>query len=59
VSVREFDRYEGKGIPAGSVSLALRLMFRAPDRTLTDDEVQAAIDIVVPALAQKHGATLR
>ena len=59
VSVREFDRYEGQGIPAGSVSLALRLMFRAPDRTLTDDEVQSAIDVVVPALAQEHGATLR
>ena len=42
--VREFDRYQGKGIPDGKVSLSLRLTFQAPDRTLTDAEVQAAID---------------
>ena len=34
VDVREFDRYQGKGIPDGKVSLALRLTFQAPDRTL-------------------------
>ncbi len=59
VSVREFDRYQGEGVPAGSVSLALRLTFRASDRTLTDAEVQTAMDAVVAALAQRHDATLR
>ena len=34
VEVREFDRYQGKGIPDGKVSLSLRLTFQAPDRTL-------------------------
>ena len=42
--VREFDRYQGKGIPDGRYSLSLRLTFRSPDRTLTDAEVQAAMD---------------
>ena len=59
VSVREFDRYVGAGIPDGCVSLALRLTFRASDRTLTDVEVQTSVDAVVTALQDQHGATLR
>ena len=59
VSVREFDRYVGAGVPDGCVSLALRLTFRASDRTLTDGEVQAAVDAVVAALRDHNGATLR
>ena len=34
-----FDLYRGEQIGEGSKSLALRLQFRAPDRTLTDEEV--------------------
>ena len=59
VSLREFDRYHGKGVPQGRVSLALRLTFRASDRTLTDVEVQNTMDAVVEALARKHDAHLR
>ncbi len=59
VSLREFDRYAGKGIPEGKVSLSLRLTFRAADRTLTDAEVQSAMDDVLSALKQKHGAVQR
>jgi phenylalanyl-tRNA synthetase beta chain len=59
VSVREFDRYQGKGVPAGQVSLSVRLTFRDADRTLTDGEVQQAIDAIIAALARAHGATLR
>ena len=59
VGIHEFDRYEGKGVPDGCVSLAFRLTFRAPDRTLTDVEVQAFVDTVVATLEQRHGATLR
>jgi phenylalanyl-tRNA synthetase beta chain len=57
--LREFDRYAGKGIPEGKVSLSLRLTFRAGDRTLTDAEVQSAMDTVMNALKQKHGAIQR
>jgi phenylalanyl-tRNA synthetase beta chain len=57
--VREFDRYQGKGVPEGKVSLALRLTFRAADRTLTDGEVQTAMETVVAALAAEHGAVQR
>jgi phenylalanyl-tRNA synthetase beta chain len=59
VRVREFDRYQGKGVPAGQVSLSVRLTFQSADRTLTDAEVQQAVDVIVAALAREHGAVLR
>ena len=59
VSVREFDRYQGKGVPEGSVSLSVRLTFRDAGRTLTDAEVQTAVDAIVAALVSAHGAVLR
>ena len=60
VSIVEFDRYTGKGVPAEQVSLSLRLTFRAPDRTLTDDEVQTAMAAIVAALGAgaRRGAAL-
>jgi phenylalanyl-tRNA synthetase beta chain len=57
--VREFDRYQGKGIPDDKVSLSLRLTFRSPQRTLTDADVQRAMDMVVAALRDRHGAVQR
>ena len=59
VSIKEFDRYVGAGIAEGAVSLSIRLTFRAPDRTLTDTEVQSVTDDVVRALARDHQAKLR
>jgi phenylalanyl-tRNA synthetase beta chain len=57
--VVEFDRYRGKGVPEGRVSLSLRLTFRSPERTLTDAEVDAAMERIVKALADSHGAVRR
>jgi phenylalanyl-tRNA synthetase beta chain len=59
VSVVEFDRYQGKGIPDGKVSLALRLTFQSAERTLTDTEVEQATTRVVDALAREFGAVRR
>jgi phenylalanyl-tRNA synthetase beta chain len=59
VDVREFDRYAGKGVPEGMVSLSIRLTFRDPARTLTDSDVQRAVDAIIAALAAAHGAVLR
>jgi phenylalanyl-tRNA synthetase beta chain len=59
VQVREFDRYRGKGVPEGKVSLSIRLTFRASDRTLTDAEVQSAMDAVLVALKDRHAAVQR
>lgn len=41
-SIRLFDLYRGPSIPAGKKSLAYALAYRAPDRTLTDKEVDRA-----------------
>jgi phenylalanyl-tRNA synthetase beta chain len=59
VRVREFDRYQGKGVPDGKVSLSVRLTFRSPDRTLLDTDVQAAMDAVLAALKERHAAVQR
>ena len=59
VQVVEFDRYRGKGVPEGRVSLSLRLTFRSPERTLTDAEVDEAMNGIVAALASGHGAVRR
>jgi phenylalanyl-tRNA synthetase beta chain len=59
VSIVEFDRYTGKGVPQEKVSLSLRLTFRAVDRTLTDQDVQAAMDGIMAALREAHGAEQR
>jgi phenylalanyl-tRNA synthetase beta chain len=59
VQVIEFDRYTGTGVPEDRVSLSLRLTFRSPERTLTDAEVDAAMDGIVLALASAHGAVRR
>ncbi|MGE5635400.1 MAG: phenylalanine--tRNA ligase subunit beta [Nocardioidaceae bacterium] len=48
-----FDLYRGEQLGEGRKSLALRLEFRAPDRTLTDDEVakrRAAIERELAAI---------
>ncbi|HEX5109688.1 MAG TPA: phenylalanine--tRNA ligase subunit beta [Vicinamibacterales bacterium] len=57
--VYEFDRYQGKGIPEDKVSLSFRMVFRAPDRTLTDAEVQQAMESVMAALRSRHDAAQR
>jgi phenylalanyl-tRNA synthetase beta chain len=43
----------------GRVSLALHLEFRAPDRTLTDEDVAAAREQIAAALATRLGGELR
>jgi len=59
ISIAEFDRYQGKGVPDGRVSLSLRLTFLDPERTLTDDEVHKATERIVDALRTAHGAEQR
>lgn len=51
-----FDLYRGDQVGEGKKSLALRLEFRAPDRTLTDAEVSALRDGIGDALGTIGGA---
>jgi len=57
-SAEVFDLYEGEQVGAGKKSLALRLEFRAADRTLTDEEV-AERRAAIEAALEKIGGTLR
>ncbi len=57
-SVEPFDVYEGKPIPEGSRSVAIHLCFRAPGRTLTDAEVDAAMNDVIDAV-KREGFEIR
>jgi phenylalanyl-tRNA synthetase beta chain len=59
IQVREFDRYQGKGVPDGKVSLSFRLTFQSPERTLTDDEVQAGMQHIIDALTRDLQAIQR
>lgn len=54
-----FDVFRGGAIPEGRKSIAFALEFRAPDRTLTDEEVGPVIDTVVDRLRSELGAALR
>ena len=58
-SVRLFDVYKGKGIAEGKKSVAYSISLRAADRTLKDEECDAAMQKALAALAQAHGAALR
>jgi phenylalanyl-tRNA synthetase beta chain len=58
-SAELFDCYEGPGVPEGRRSLAFRLVFQRADRTLTDDEVAAALERIVRTLERRFGAKLR
>jgi phenylalanyl-tRNA synthetase beta chain len=56
-SITLFDRYDKIG--DGKVSLAFTLVFRAPDRTLTGEEVSAMREAATAVAAAKFGAVVR
>jgi phenylalanyl-tRNA synthetase beta chain len=57
--VRLFDVYTGPQLGESRKSLTFALRFRAPDRTLTEDEASAARDAAVRCAAERVGAVLR
>jgi len=58
-SIRLFDVFTGDQIGAGRKSLAFALRFRAPDRTLTEEETTAVRDAAVALAAERTGAVQR
>jgi phenylalanyl-tRNA synthetase beta chain len=58
-SVLLFDVFEGPPLPEGAKSLAFSVDFRAPDRTLTDEEADGAVAAIVERLSSEVGARLR
>jgi phenylalanyl-tRNA synthetase beta chain len=57
--VRLFDRFLGAPVPDGHANLAFRIVYRRPDRTLTDAEVDAQHAKVESEVKTRFGATLR
>jgi phenylalanyl-tRNA synthetase beta chain len=53
------DRYQGKNIPSGKVSLTLRFTFQAANRTLTSEEVDRLFATIVSTLSKNFEIELR
>ncbi|MFB2935244.1 phenylalanine--tRNA ligase subunit beta [Aerosakkonemataceae cyanobacterium BLCC-F154] len=58
-SVELFDQYLGESVPEGQRSLAFRLIYRAGDRTLTEEDIESVHQQVREALTEKFQVTLR
>ena len=58
-SIDLFDEYRGENVPAGQRSLAFRLLYRAGDRTLKDDDIEPIHQQVREALVEKFRVDLR
>ena len=56
--VKLFDVYEGEQIESGKKSVAFNIQMRSADKTLTDEEADAAVKRVLKSLS-KLGITLR
>jgi phenylalanyl-tRNA synthetase beta chain len=54
-SLRCLDRYEGPGVPAGSVKTTVRMTFRSPDRTLAQEEVNREVKRLAGELRKQPG----
>jgi phenylalanyl-tRNA synthetase beta chain len=54
-----FDLYTGEGVAEGVRSIAYRLVFRHPERTLKDAEVDRAVDRVLDRLKDEYGVERR
>ena len=59
VDVELFDIYRGRPLEDGEKSLAWRLRFQAPDRTLTEAEVDAVVGAITGGLATDVGGRIR
>jgi phenylalanyl-tRNA synthetase beta chain len=58
-SASVFDVYEGEGIESGFRSIGLRLVFRAFDRTLTEEEASNGRAAILAVLETERGAKQR
>ena len=57
--VEVFDLYRGDGLPEGTRSVAVRMRFRAEDRTLKDEEVERSLEGITLALEEELSVGLR
>ncbi|HXN08177.1 MAG TPA: phenylalanine--tRNA ligase subunit beta, partial [Candidatus Acidoferrales bacterium] len=58
-SVRAFDEYRGPQVGKGRKSVAMTIVLRKNDATITDEEANTSTETIVASLAKRFGATLR
>ena len=58
-SAKVFDVYSGKGVEEGKKSVAVRLVFRLADKTLTDEDADAGVKKILKKLEKEQGIALR
>jgi phenylalanyl-tRNA synthetase beta chain len=58
-SVELFDVFRGKNVPDGQKSLAYAFIYRSPEKTLTDAEVNATHGKIIEAFKLQLNATVR
>jgi phenylalanyl-tRNA synthetase beta chain len=54
-----FDRYQGKGVPEGKVSLAIAVTLQPTEKSFSDAEIEAICARIITEANRKTGATLR
>jgi len=57
--VRIFDVYKGENAPEGKKSIAYSLLYQDPEKTLTDDEVEASYQQIIDKAYERFGAYVR
>jgi phenylalanyl-tRNA synthetase beta chain len=57
--IEPFDLYRGARLPSGKKSLAILVLMQDTERTLTDADIDSAMSILLGALRDRFGATLR
>src|SRR5690625_168581 len=57
--VHVFDLYEGDNLPEGKKSLAFRLVYQDPTRTLKDEEVEKSFTSIIETINEKFSAYVR
>jgi phenylalanyl-tRNA synthetase beta chain len=58
-SATVFDEYRGPQVGEGKKSLALRIVLQSDEKTLTDEDADAALARIVAALRERFGAVPR
>ena len=57
--VKLFDVYRSTALGADMKSVAFAFVFRGADRTLTEQEITAAMDKILKVAAEKYNAAIR
>ena len=57
--VTTFDIFEGQNIPEGKKSVAINVVIQAPDKTLTEEDLDSISQKIIKTVKEKTGATIR